>query len=108
MYIYGMPCKASKGIYKGDVKMEFLTFHPPPPKKKKTSRGCAFLFGKKNPVSDARLEARSFVYGFRFKNNIQGIVGMYPYQRTPMGNPYIYISPRSTMGTLLGVHPIVP
>ena len=31
---------------------------------------------------------------------------MYPYQRTPMGNPYI--SPISTMGTLLGVHPIVP
>ena len=31
---------------------------------------------------------------------------MYPYQRTPMGNAYI--SPISTMGTLLGVHPIVP
>ena len=31
---------------------------------------------------------------------------MYPYQRTPMGNPYI--SPINTMGTLLGVHPIVP
>ena len=46
---------------------------------------------------------------------------MYPYQRTPMGNPYL--SPRvftgynpqeslentiNTMGRLLGVHPIVP
>ena len=31
---------------------------------------------------------------------------MYPYQRTPMGNHYM--SPISTMGTLLGVHPIVP
>ena len=48
---------------------------------------------------------------------------MYPYQRTPMGNPYISpiywvfmgYSPQeslentiNTMGTLLGVHPIVP
>ncbi len=32
---------------------------------------------------------------------------MYPYQRTPMGNPYISPMPISTMGTLLGVHPIV-
>ena len=30
---------------------------------------------------------------------------MYPYQRTPMGNPYII--PINTMGTLLGVHPII-
>ncbi len=37
---------------------------------------------------------------------ISGDSWMYPYQRTPMGNPYI--SPISTMGTLLGVHPIVP
>ena len=48
---------------------------------------------------------------------------MYPYQRTPMGNPYIspiqwelisYIPQESVentiniMGTLLGVHPIIP
>ena len=48
---------------------------------------------------------------------------MYPYQRTPMGNPYIspiqwewisYIPQESLentiniMGTLLGVHPIIP
>ena len=58
---------------------------------------------------------------------VSGDSWMYPYQRTPMGNPNIspiypyivgvygllspknpYISPISTMGTLLGVHPIVP
>ena len=48
---------------------------------------------------------------------------MYPYKRTPMGNPYIspilWVSmgynpqeslenTTNTMGTLLGVHPIVP
>ncbi len=44
---------------------------------------------------------------------------MYPYQRTPMGNPYIVGIYRfnlqesqdntiNTTGTLFGVHPIVP
>ena len=52
-----------------------------------------------------------------------GDSGMYPYQRTPMGNPYIspiywvfmVYNPQeslentiNTVGTLLGVHPIVP
>ncbi len=51
------------------------------------------------------------IFGMKIKNlwvatNQSGDSWMYPYQRTPMGNPYI--SPISTMGTLLGVHPIVP
>ena len=54
---------------------------------------------------------------------LSGDSWMYPYQRSPMGNPYlspIYwvfmgCNPQeslentiNTMGTLLGVHPIVP
>ena len=62
-----------------------------------------------------------------YKNH-SGDSWMYPYQRTPMGNPYIspiypyntwvfmgyypqeslYFRPISTMGTLWGVYPIVP
>ncbi len=45
-------------------------------------------------------------YRFISSGQMSGDSWMYPYQRTPMGNPYI--SPISTMGTLLGVHPIVP
>ena len=57
------------------------------------------------------------------KTSQSGDGWMYPYQRTPMGNPYISpiywvfmgYSPQeslentiNTIGTLLGVHPTIP
>ena len=45
------------------------------------------------------------LYDFFIFLQVSGDSWMYPYQRTPMGNPYI--SPISTMGALLGVYPIV-
>ena len=71
MYIYGMPCKASKGIYKGDVKMKFLTFHPPPQKKKKHREVGSVSFPKKKSGFGMRGWKREVSYtGFRFKNNL--------------------------------------
>ena len=73
MYIYGMPCKASKGIYKGGVKMFFFDISPPPPQKKKKiiERLEAFLFRKKKSGFGMRGWKREVSYtGFRFKNNM--------------------------------------
>ena len=49
-----------------------------------------------------------FVFFWLLRVMVSGDSGMYPYQRTPMGNPYIRPYKAYIVGTLLGVHPIVP
>ncbi len=71
--------------------------------------GATFTEGGKNWSNEGWCKSKKNTTSSRHIHAISHHSGdswMYPYQRTPMGNPYI--SPISTMGTLLGVHPIVP